>query len=176
MCRSCGHVPCAALLAQLHPTCARALLLNGSVGPRSQTRRAIAEWREATGSDRRIYVVTKAGRAHGDAAAPISDAPHGDQNYQEGALRAAIAASSERLGVQKLDLVLMHCPPTETLRKGELFDILGTLKAEGKMSEFTTTCWSLLPFFAKPATANGKLLRGNDGLLKKTPRLQPMDA
>lgn len=99
-------------------------------------RRAIAEWREATGSDRRIYVVTKAGRAHGDAAAPISDTPHGDQNYQEGALRAAIAASSERLGVQKLDLVLMHCPPTETLRKGELFDILGTLKAEGKIEHW----------------------------------------
>lgn len=99
-------------------------------------RRAIAEWREATGSDRRIHVITKAGRAHGDAAAPISDAPHGDQNYQEDALRAAVAASSERLGMPRLDLVLMHCPPTETLRKGELFNVLRTLKAEGKIEHW----------------------------------------
>merc|ERR1740129_2095951 len=108
----------------------------------SLVKRAVNEWREArraAGQDdaeRRIYVVTKSGRAHGDAAAPISNSPHGDQNYQEDALRAAVAASSARLGVEKLDLVLMHCPPTETLRKGALFDILRTLKTEGKIEHW----------------------------------------
>lgn len=99
-------------------------------------RRAIEEWRESSKSDRRIYIITKAGRAHGDAANPLSGAPHGDQNYQEDALRAAVAASSQRLGMATLDLVLMHCPPTETLRKGAVFDILRKLRDEGKIAHW----------------------------------------
>jgi aryl-alcohol dehydrogenase-like predicted oxidoreductase len=108
----------------------------------SLVKQAIEEWRKsrraggADDADRRIYVVTKSGRAHGDAANPLSSAPHGDQNYQEDALRAAVAASSRRLGVETLDLVLMHCPPTETLRKGALFDILRTLVKEGKIAHW----------------------------------------
>jgi len=105
-------------------------------------KKAIEQWRVARqsaghdDSDRRIYVVTKAGRAHGNPANPISNAAHGAQNYKEDALRTAIDASRERLGTETLDLVQLHCPPTDVLRDGAVFDVLRLLVQEKKIAHW----------------------------------------
>ncbi len=66
----------------------------------------------------RIYVATKMGRGPGwrDSHAAIKEA----------ALRAC-----DRLGVDSLDLVQLHCIPTDTLKSGVAFDHLESIKSEG---------------------------------------------
>jgi aryl-alcohol dehydrogenase-like predicted oxidoreductase len=56
--------------------------------------------------------------------------------YTEAGLRAATEASLRRLGVEALDLTQLHCVPTEVLRRGEVFEWLRGLKAEGKIRAF----------------------------------------
>lgn len=65
----------------------------------------------------RIIVATKMGRGPGwrDEAGPM----------REAALRAI-----DRLGVDALDLVQLHCVPTDTLRAGRAFDELERLREE----------------------------------------------
>lgn len=73
-----------------------------------------------------IRVATKFGRAAGVY-------PDG---YTEDALRRGVEASRERLGVEALDLVQLHCIPTEVMRKGEVFDWLRKLQDEGAIRHF----------------------------------------
>lgn len=57
-------------------------------------------------------------------------------NYTEQALRESLEASRERLNVACIDLIQLHCIPTEVLEKGEIFDWLRILKKEGKITHF----------------------------------------
>lgn len=66
-------------------------------------------------------VATKVGRS----AALFPD------NYEKGAIRDHLIASAERLGVASLDLIQLHCVPTDVLREGQIFRIMDELKAEG---------------------------------------------
>ena len=63
--------------------------------------------------------------------------------YTEAAVRAATEASLRRLGVEALDLTQLHCIPTEVLRRGEVFDWLRTLKAEGLIRDFGASVESM---------------------------------
>ncbi len=56
--------------------------------------------------------------------------------YTKEALRASVMASKERLGVEAIDLLQLHCIPTAELRKGEVFDWLREIKAEGLIRHF----------------------------------------
>jgi aryl-alcohol dehydrogenase-like predicted oxidoreductase len=56
--------------------------------------------------------------------------------YTPEALRASVRASTQRLGVEALDLLQLHCIPTTVLRAGEIFDWLRELKAEGLIRHF----------------------------------------
>jgi len=56
--------------------------------------------------------------------------------YSKENMRAGIEGSLERLGVDQLDLVQLHCIPTEELRKGDVFDWLREFKAEGLIAHF----------------------------------------
>jgi aryl-alcohol dehydrogenase-like predicted oxidoreductase len=51
--------------------------------------------------------------------------------YSRAALRDGVEASCERLRVDRLDLVQLHCVPTAVLRQGEIFGWLDDLVAEG---------------------------------------------
>lgn len=73
-----------------------------------------------------IFVATKLGRT-----AALYPA-----NYTEAGLRAATEDSLRRLGVDALDLTQLHCVPTEILRRGEVFETLRRLRAEGKIRAF----------------------------------------
>jgi len=57
-------------------------------------------------------------------------------NYSEDALRRSVDASLKRLGVDALDLLQLHCIPTDALREGEVFDWLRRLKQEGAIRHF----------------------------------------
>ncbi len=57
-------------------------------------------------------------------------------NFEPSTMRKHIEASCERLRCQSLDLVQLHCIPTEELQKGVVFDQLRQLKSEGLIQRF----------------------------------------
>lgn len=78
------------------------------------------------GSGASVRVATKFGRGPGVY-------PDG---YSEDVLRRSVESSIERLGLDALDLLQLHCVPTEILRNGEIFDWLRRLKREGAIMNF----------------------------------------
>ena len=73
-----------------------------------------------------IKIATKFGRS-GDVF---------PDNYTEKTLRDSVNGSIKRLGVDSLDLLQLHCIPTDVLRQGEIFNWLRTLKEEKLIKEF----------------------------------------
>ncbi len=72
----------------------------------------------------RIYVATKCGRKL---------SPHTDESYQPQVLRKFVEDSLKNMGLERLDLIQLHCPPTETYYRPEIFELFDTLKKEGKI-------------------------------------------
>lgn len=72
-----------------------------------------------------IRVATKFGR--GDVY------PDG---YSLDAMRSAVDEARERLGIEQLDLLQLHCVPTEVLRQGHIFDWLRQLQSEQAILHF----------------------------------------
>jgi aryl-alcohol dehydrogenase-like predicted oxidoreductase len=72
----------------------------------------------------RIYVATKCGRRL---------SPHNDQAYTTEALRGFVEDSLRNTGLEVIDLIQLHCPPTPTYDRPEIFDFFDTLKKEGKI-------------------------------------------
>lgn len=75
----------------------------------------------------RIYVATKAGRRLD---------PHTADGYNRQNLTAFIERSLTNLGTDCLDLVQLHCPPTEVYYRPEVFGVLDDLRAAGKISHY----------------------------------------
>jgi aryl-alcohol dehydrogenase-like predicted oxidoreductase len=75
----------------------------------------------------RPFVATKAGRRL---------SPHVAEGYRLDALRAFVDRSRDNLGMDRLDLVQLHCPPTEVYASTRVFDALDTLKGEGRIAEY----------------------------------------
>ncbi|MCP4178905.1 MAG: aldo/keto reductase [bacterium] len=57
-------------------------------------------------------------------------------NYSKNILFSSVELSLKRLGLESLDLLQLHCVPTEIIRNGEIFDWLRELKNEGKIKHF----------------------------------------
>lgn len=72
----------------------------------------------------RPIVATKAGRRL---------SPHVVDGYNRKNLEAFIDRSLQNLGVETLDLVQLHCPPTEVYYRPEVFDALDALVTAGKL-------------------------------------------
>ena len=70
-----------------------------------------------------ITTITKMGRAEGWT-----------DTYD--CMRAAAESAIERLGISSLDLVQLHCIPTETLKAGRAFDNMQRLKSEGLIKHY----------------------------------------
>lgn len=64
-------------------------------------------------------------------------------NYTEDTIRSATEESLRRLQVDAIDLMQLHCLPTEVLRHGEVFDWLRKLKDEGKIKSFGASVESM---------------------------------
>jgi aryl-alcohol dehydrogenase-like predicted oxidoreductase len=73
----------------------------------------------------RPFVATKAGRRL---------SPHVASGYTIENIEAFIDRSLMNLGIECLDLVQLHCPPTEVYYTPALFDGLEALKAKGKIA------------------------------------------
>jgi aryl-alcohol dehydrogenase-like predicted oxidoreductase len=80
------------------------------------------------------FIATKLGR-RADPGWP--------ENFSAASLRAHTEDSLKRLGVESLDLTQLHCIPTEVLQKGDVFETLRTLKAEGKLKNFGVSVESM---------------------------------
>ena len=74
-----------------------------------------------------VFVASKIGRW---------SSPGWPGNFELDVMRQHVQACILRLGVEALDLVQLHCIPTETLRSGEVFDNLRQLKNEGLIKDF----------------------------------------
>jgi aryl-alcohol dehydrogenase-like predicted oxidoreductase len=72
----------------------------------------------------RIYVATKCGRQLN---------PHTNQAYQPSVLRKFVEDSLKNMGLETLDLIQLHCPPTEVYYRPEIFELFDRLKDEGKI-------------------------------------------
>ena len=74
-----------------------------------------------------FFVVTKCGRGLD---------PHTAEGYTPENTERFIDQSLERLGMEQLDLVLLHCPPSSVYQKDELFAGLDKLVQKGKIAHY----------------------------------------
>jgi len=72
----------------------------------------------------RVYVATKCGRQL---------QPHSNESYQPDVLRKFVEASLKNMNLECLDLIQLHCPPTQVYYRPEIFELFDTLKQEGKI-------------------------------------------
>ncbi|WP_229113025.1 aldo/keto reductase [Halapricum desulfuricans] len=61
-------------------------------------------------------------------------APDEDERHSEAGLRESVEGSRDRLGVETLDLIQLHCPETAAFYEPETFEVLEDLKDEGVIS------------------------------------------
>lgn len=109
-----------------------------------------------------ITVATKMGRRVEQDAAHFTLA-----NF-----RAWTDRSRANLGMDTLDLVQLHCPPTAVFSSDEVYDALDTLVAEGAIANYgvsVETCDQALAAIARPGTATVQIILNAF-------RLKPLDA
>ena len=62
--------------------------------------------------------------------------PHVAAGYNEKNIRHFVEDSLKNMEVEALDLLQLHCPPTEVYSNGEVFSLLDQLKKEGKIINY----------------------------------------
>lgn len=75
----------------------------------------------------KIYVATKLGR---------SADPGWPQNFTAEAMTRHTENSLRRLGLERVDLIQLHCIPRDVMADGAVFDTLRELKKQGKIGDF----------------------------------------
>ena len=73
----------------------------------------------------RIYVAAKCGRQLN---------PHTNQAYTPEALTRFVEDSLKRTGLERLDLIQLHCPPTEVYYRPDIFETFERLQEQGKIA------------------------------------------
>jgi aryl-alcohol dehydrogenase-like predicted oxidoreductase len=115
-----------------------------------RSERTIAAFRAAR-PDADVFVATKMGRR----AAQVPE------NYVLDNFRAWNDRSRRNLGVDRLDLVQLHCPPTPVYSSDEVFDALDTLVAEDRIAAYgvsVETCEEALTAIARPGVASVQII------------------
>ncbi|MBX9243293.1 aldo/keto reductase [Actinotalea ferrariae] len=87
--------------------------------------------------------------------------PHVADAYTLDAFRAWTDRSRENLGVETLDLVQLHCPPTEVYSRDEVYDALDTLVQEGRVASYgvsVETVDEALTAIARPGVATVQII------------------
>ncbi|GAA3586556.1 aldo/keto reductase [Streptomyces osmaniensis] len=98
-----------------------------------------------------IFVATKMGRR-------VDQIP---ENYVLDNFRAWNDRSRRNLGVDRLDLVQLHCPPTPVYSTDEVFDALDTLVEEERIAQYgvsVETCAEALTAIARPGVASVQII------------------
>jgi aryl-alcohol dehydrogenase-like predicted oxidoreductase len=99
-----------------------------------------------------IVVATKAGRRA---------MPHRPEAYTFENLSAWVDRSRENLGIERLDLVQLHCPPTSVYDADEVFDALDALVEEGRIANYgvsVETRAEALSAIARPNVASVQII------------------
>jgi aryl-alcohol dehydrogenase-like predicted oxidoreductase len=78
-------------------------------------------------SSQQIYIATKAGRRL---------SPHEADGYNEKNLRSFVERSLKNLNRERIDLLQLHCPPTEVYYRPEVFEALDRMVEEGVLSHY----------------------------------------
>lgn len=78
-------------------------------------------------TNKKIYVATKAGRRLD---------PHNAEGYNKKNITGFIDDSLKRLNTEAVDLVQLHCPPTEVYHNPEVFGFMDELKDRGKILHY----------------------------------------
>lgn len=102
-------------------------------------------------SDAGIFVATKMGRRQ----------PQVPENYSSENFRAWNERSLKNLGVETLDLVQLHCPPTAVYSIDRVYDDLDQLVAEGKIRHYgvsVETSAQALTAIARPNVATVQIV------------------
>jgi len=111
----------------------------------------IGRWLRSRGAED-VTVATKMGRR--------AD-PHVPEAYTLDAFRAWTDRSRENLGVETLDLVQLHCPPTPVFGRDETYDALDTIVAEGRVAAYgvsVETRAEALEAIARPHVATVQII------------------
>jgi aryl-alcohol dehydrogenase-like predicted oxidoreductase len=98
-----------------------------------------------------VFVATKMGRR-------VEQIP---ENYVLDNFRAWNDRSRRNLGVDRLDLVQLHCPPTPVYSRDEVYDALDTLVEEGRIAAYgvsVETCDEALTAIARPGVASVQII------------------
>lgn len=98
-----------------------------------------------------VFVATKMGRR----------ADQLPENYNLDNFRAWNDRSRANLGVDTLDLVQLHCPPTAVYSTDAVFDALDTLVAEKRVANYAVsveTCAEALAAIARPGVASVQII------------------
>jgi len=74
-----------------------------------------------------FYIATKAGRRLN---------PHIAEGYNRANLMAFVERSLVNLDIEAIDLLQLHCPPTQVFYMPEVFDVLDGLTAAGKLRHY----------------------------------------
>lgn len=75
----------------------------------------------------RFYVTTKCGRRLN---------PHTSEMYTPNSIKGFIEGSLKRMKAEKLDLVLLHCPPGPVYQRDDIFSELDRLKESGTIADY----------------------------------------
>ena len=98
-----------------------------------------------------ITVATKMGRRM----------PQEPENYRPENFRAWTDRSRANLGVDRLDLVQLHCPPTAVIEDAATYDALDALVADGAIAAYgvsVETCAQALAAIARPNVTNIQII------------------
>ncbi len=90
-----------------------------------RSERLIARLRKETGAA--FHVATKAGRRLN---------PHTAEAYTAEALRSFVERSLKNLETDSLDLLQLHCPPTQVYYRPEVFAALDAMKKDGLLKHY----------------------------------------
>ncbi|MFO8065526.1 MAG: aldo/keto reductase [Spirochaetota bacterium] len=71
-----------------------------------------------------LYAATKCGRRLN---------PHVSESYTPAAMREFVEQSLSNMGLETLDLIQLHCPPTPVYYRPELFEVFERMQEEGKI-------------------------------------------
>ncbi|WP_425864483.1 aldo/keto reductase [Arthrobacter sp. TWP1-1] len=127
-----------------------------------RSEQVIGTFLKQRGQGHGITVATKMGRR-------MDQLP---ENYVLENFRAWTDRSRKNLGVDTLDLVQLHCPPTSVVTADEVYDALDTLVADGAIANYglsVETCDQALAAIARPNVATVQIILNAF-------RLKPLDA
>ena len=127
-----------------------------------RSEQVIGKFLREQGPETGITVATKMGRR-------MNQIP---ENYVLENFRIWTDRSRKNLGVDTLDLVQLHCPPTAVVTSDEVYDALDTLVLEGAIANYglsVETCEQALAAIARPHVATIQIILNAF-------RLKPLDA